>query len=244
METKLDTATLEDQWYVTQHDQMTLVYDLWAEHGQLAFVLTNNGDNPVYVDWNRSHFIFNGVSYEYWYDEEQNRSFYSTTSSSSGTHFAVAFLNALQGYPTYPTTYRKNTESGSIKFKPKRIIEIPPHSAIYVSKFSITKDLYHTCDFHMKYKSANKSESVSFTKQTSPVTFRNYLTYSSTPEFTSTSMIDDGFYVANIHNMNLKVFNGKQESADYCTVDGQKASRTYFTMPYKKADSFFLKRLK
>ncbi|MEP6793100.1 MAG: hypothetical protein ABJB16_02150 [Saprospiraceae bacterium] len=243
LETKSEDTSITDTRCTFTNTDVLIEYNFWENGGQLSFMITNNHDTPLYIDWDRSHFIFNGISYEYWYDEEVTKSFYSSSTASNGYTIAEAMVTLLTGTST--SGYRsKTTQTSSSKIRPKQILELPPHSSIFVSKFSITKDPYYTCDFSMRYVANSKSKSLNFTKDNSPISFRNYLTYATNASFSQPLTADNSFYVGSVSNMNQKVFFGKQQSEKYCLVNGKKMLRTFYGYPYKKTSAFYILKYK
>ena len=247
LEISSSDAKLEKDSYVFENSDLQINYNFWAQGGQVSFFIINKLDAPIYIDWDKSHFIYNGTSYEYWYDAEETNSFYSSASSASSYTFADAMLNIFGGsaYGNSQSTTsaygRKVAVAASTKSKPKKIIQIPPKSLIIVSKFSISKTAFYNCDFNIKHTDLRTPNTKTFGKEDSPLAFRNYLTYSAKETFEQNKTIDNEFYISSISFMSEKLFLGKSSRRNDCDVNGAKIYGSNYSRPYKKPNSFYLK---
>lgn len=246
LETTSPDAKLENDNYVFENSELIIKYNLWTYGGKVSFLITNKTEQPIYIDWNKSHFIYNGASYEYWYDSEEAKSFYTSSSISGNETFTNAIVNVFggSGYGTERSTtigYKQtNTVATNSKYKPKQIIHIPPNSSIFVSKFSISNREYFSCEFPFRYSSSKNPVSKTFTKESSPLLFRNYLTYSVNDNFEQSKVVNNEFYISSVINMNQTVFKGKQMKEKYCSKSGSKLTKYFYQYPYKKPNAFFV----
>lgn len=59
-----DTGTmntkLSDSTWVFENDSVKITYDFWKVKGVMSFDVFNKLDNPIYIDWKSSSFIYNG----------------------------------------------------------------------------------------------------------------------------------------------------------------------------------------
>lgn len=247
LETSSPDAKLENDSYVYENSDLRLNYNFWASGGRISFLITNKTDDPIYLDWNKSHLIYNGISYEYWYDEEETNSFYSEASTASSNTFADEIVNIFgsSAYGNSKSTTSNHAQKvavlASSKFKPKKVIQIPPKCAIKVTKFSISKSPYFNCDFNLSHTSSKTPITKNFTKNNSPLTFRNYLTYSSKESFDQNKTIDNEFYITTISFMNKNLFLGKSFKQNECDVNGTNIYAIYDSIPFEKPNSFYIK---
>jgi hypothetical protein len=247
LETSSPDTKMEKDNYVFENSEIKINYNFWTNGGQISFILTNKTDEPLYLDWNKSHFIYNGISYEYWYDAEETKSFYSSSTSSTSETFADTRVNVIDvtaygsGRSSTSAFNKKMSLVASNKYKPKQIIHIPPKSSILVSKFSISKSPFYTCDFPFKMSLSKTPTTKTFTKENSPLTFRNYLTYSAKENFEQTKIVNNEFYISSVSNMYLYVFQGKPRKEKYCKQSGYVMTKQVYPYPYKKPNAFFIK---
>jgi hypothetical protein len=68
---------------IFENSDVKVSYDFWTNGGKVDFLIFNKLNAPIYVDWDKSHLIYNGVAYEYWYDSQQASSMISSTSTGS-----------------------------------------------------------------------------------------------------------------------------------------------------------------
>ncbi|MBK7957734.1 MAG: hypothetical protein IPK03_06195 [Bacteroidetes bacterium] len=243
LETKSPEVKLENNAYIFENPDLLINYDFWAMGGQVSFSITNKLDIPIYIDWDHSHLINNGISYEYWYDEEVSRTTYRSSTSSAGVS-ALSVIAAAYGYPQ--SNYRYSATSGSMASqskKTKQIIQLPPKSTIQVSKFAISRSVYFDCDFNLSHKSLKQSDSKTFGLEVSPVTFRNFLSYSTSEKSEADKLIDNKFYISMATFASKIKFAGKMSAkANACNISGRKSRYAFEKIsPYKKPNAFFLR---
>lgn len=122
----------------------------------------------------------------------------------------------------------------------EQITFIPPRTAITMSKFNISPSI-HIKDANEKvvrksYKKrgTTKVHEVAFTKENSPVSFRNFLTLSLKHDFSEEFYVDHQFWVSQSIKMAKKQYEGMSvlvEDADAIYVD--------YAYPYRKPNVYF-----
>ena len=223
---------IKDDVLISGNEDVQVSYNFWSFGGSIAFTIENKTNKPIFLDWDKCHFIIGGFSYEYWYDIEEN------------TQYAIAKSISQSGFSSSYSYYNSfwNTKTSSIttiqKSKPKRILQIPSKSSIYVKKFSILNKPYFTCDFNFKGSSQHLS-SKEFTRTDSPINFRNYLTYSFDKDCDSSKVIDDGFYISKVSNMSKKLFNGESKTTKNCDIKGNSVDKQTFEFPQYGPNKFY-----
>lgn len=246
---------LENDKYIYENKDVKITFDFWSDGGSVSFFMYNKLDQPIYIDWDKSHLIYNGTSYEYWYDSEEIKSFYNSTSQINSNSYGNSITNIItDGTTTNGISASQNSKStfGNktsfalvTKSTPKKIIHIPSKSGVFVSKFSISKSPYFNCDFNLKTNMSKKDiKTKTFSKDESPLNFRNYITYSLKESFEESKIVDNEFYISAIQNMNLFTFQGEQEYVKYCLSNGMKASKFQYSYPFKKPNRFYINTLK
>lgn len=238
---------LEKNSYVFKNQDLSISYNFWEIGGTVSFVISNNLDSAIYIDWDKSHLIYNGISYEYWNDSEETSAVYSSASSTSTSTLTNTMANILGG-GLYGSSNSRTSTSGkkvsllaASKSRSKRIIHVPPKSSIIVSKFSIRSTPFYDCNFNLKNTGVRSPNTRTFGKSETPVTFRNYLTYSIKENFEKIKTVDNEFYISSISFMTEKLFLGSTTKAKDCDINGKKLSGSGYTMPYQKPTAFYLK---
>jgi hypothetical protein len=231
MEIDSNEVIKSDSTFSYSNDDLIINYNFWSENGIISINIYNKSENPIYIDWNRSHLIFNELSMEYW-NEAEDTQLITEVSQSTFLSGNNAFL--------------KKSVNLSSSISPKKIIHLPPQSYIHIAKYLISTSPYWTCDYNLKYKKSKIVNTKKFTSKNSPIVFRNYLTYSSNEEFDSLKIIDNDFYVNTMHFMKEKFFLGKEKTINSCDLSGhfnkvrirervyEKPNRYYYTLKRKK----------
>jgi len=229
-----------------ENKDVKITYNFWSNGGQVYFKLTNKTDAELYVDWDKSHLIYNGISYEYWNDVEEINSFYASLSTTSSNTFSDAtvniFGNSASGYAssTGSSLGKKIASMSTTKVKPKKVIFLPAKSSVVVSKFTINKSPYYNCDYNLKVMKSKSSKTVSFTKENSPLEFRNQIFYSTDDKFNNKVSVDNCFYISSVSFMSEKTFKGKLSTEKECNIEGSKTETSYSEYPFKKPSTFYI----
>lgn len=211
-----------------ENDTVKITYSFWQKDGTIAYSILNKLNTPIYIDWKKSSYVGNGVKADYWVDE--------TITKTTGYHSS----NTFTGYGYYGLLGVSSTVSSfsSRSLKPERITFIAPHSNYIGSKFT----LFPRGDNKLKTDAStgailnpitHKEVSITyeeFSKENTPLSFRNFLTISMTEDFGKEYYIDNGFYVSKISEMNKSVFLGRANQ------DHGKA----FEMPFKAPSLFYI----
>lgn len=58
--------TMMDSAFVYHNDDVAIGYHLWANGGVMDYYVHNKTDKPIYINWDRSHFILNKLSRDYY----------------------------------------------------------------------------------------------------------------------------------------------------------------------------------
>jgi hypothetical protein len=227
-ETKAVNSELQNECYIYENDSLKITYTFWAQNGVLAFALYNKLDKPIYLDWKKSAYINNTIKLNYWNDEMQS----STISYGNYSY---------NGPDLRPGQISGNTKniSATNTVKPERISFIPPKSNLYKSQFNLLPfpiSLNTDASFSEEVLNSNtvvktKVFTTNYTKENTPLTFRNYLTFSYSEDFKTEFYIDNEFYVESIKEMNFKHF----EKTSY--DKNMNETKSY---PFKKLNAFYL----
>jgi hypothetical protein len=157
------------------------------------------------VDWKKSSYIDNSVKLNYWVDEEKTKGL-----SSYGSYYYDGPL-LKPGYAISST----GSASISSTVKVERVTFIPPSSNYYRSQFFIlpinffnldTKTGFDEVPRNDKPKKKTKVYKASFTKEKSPLVFRNFLTFSFSEDFETEFYVDNEFFIQQILEMDERHF--------------------------------------
>ena len=113
-------------------------------------------------------------------------------------------------------------------------MHVPPQSAITVNSFTFWESAYATCDFNYREKRKGNLNSAEFTKDNSPLVFRNYVEYAFEDSPSAVKKLDHPFHVSKIHLLSTKEYFGKSIRTTYCNPNGDKIANISSERPYKK----------
>ena len=235
--------TNKDGFYIYENDSLKITYSFWKNKGLMTFSIYNKMNKPLYIDWKKSSYVANSVKLNYWIDEEKNQTF-----SSYGSYFD----NGPLLRPSYAVSATAGASITS-KVKVERITFIPPASYYYRSQFFIlpisfykidTKSGFEEVPRNDKPKKMTKVYKADFTKENSPLVFRNFLTFSTTENSETEFYIDNEFYIDEVLEMDRRHF--EQLRRDYTRKVGKwyisdaSGNQILFT-EFKKHTSFYLR---
>jgi hypothetical protein len=195
-----------------QNDTIQIGYVFWAEGGVLGLYIHNNLDKPLYIDWRKCSFITGLQKHDYWNDNvtvEQKGNVKGGT-----TAFGFGALISKTSFSSSSVTQISKEE---------RITFIPPGTTIeriffkiinkpIVIKDGIEKDILLTIQ---KNKVNIHLLSKDYSKETSPFTFRSFLTYSTNDNFASEVYVNNLFYVSHVLQLSGMAFDWVEGGRDF-----------------------------
>ena len=222
------------EYFVYENDTLKITYSFWASRGVMSFKIFNKLNMPIYIDWRKSSFINDSDKINYW-DDDITRTSTARYEGSSIYHryaYRGPYLSGLIGV---------TRTSGQVESKKERVTFIPPKSNYFRSSFHLLNDIHYVINKTDNVKVVPRSDNpkrttkvyaMTFTRETTPFLFRNFITYSTTEAFSNEYYVDNEFYVKSIVEMRDKHFSGKtiQSTEDYILYD----------TPFLKSSSFYL----
>lgn len=229
-QTQSNTVNVKGDHVVSyENDHCRVSYDLWSDHGDAGFTFYNKTNEVIRLQLDESFYVMNGVAYDYF----QNRTFISGSnaaiSQSAGTGFgSYGIINAFSSTVV-------DSKTNSMEVTEVKVIAIPPKTAKRISEFDITRSLYRDCDL-LKYPSARKVITKSFTSENSPLKFYNTISYTLGSSDLRQKITND-FYVTGITNYPEKELM-KSVHTKFC---GEKDAMQKKKMTGISPDKFYLK---
>lgn len=187
---------------VYENDSISIIYSFWGEDGRFSFAFVNKLNVPLYIDWKKCSFIKNGSKLDYWQEGSTNKGVVLGSTVQQNPN--EIFLNNLS------LVYSKVEENERITF-------IPPKSSIYRITYKIQDTPIVLSDTasntYIAGKKKNKmnllTSSETFCKTNSPITLRNFITYSLSESFDQMIYVDNSFHVYNLYEVRLESFEKK-----------------------------------
>ncbi len=235
IETQCESTNGDTNFHLFKENGIEIIYSFWVENGLMSFIIYNNSDKPIYVDWYKSAFIYNGARLTYWEDKEtrvtKGQSANLSLNDAPVKTLYSPFKSASLGVGVF--------EGVTVVSKEERITFIPPKSRFVKNTYRLAYK-----PFNMKgaiVEDVNRNDKPNKTTQVktkiyrrdeSPLLFRNYLTWSFTEDFKNEYHIDNEFWIKQIKSMSKKHFKGKVASV----TDG----KYIYDMPYASPKNFYV----
>jgi hypothetical protein len=238
--TNSSVETDADGFYVYENDSLKITYSFWNAKGLMTFSIFNKLDKPLYIDWKKSSYIDNSVKLNYWVDEEKTKGL-----SAYGSYYYDGPLLK----PGYAIS-SKGGASISSTVKVERITFIPPSSNYYRSQFYIlpinffkldTKTEFDEVPRKDKPKKKTKVYKATFTKEKSPLVFRNFLTFSLSEDFVTEFYVDNEFYIQQVLEMDKRHFEQYRYDDDGKWYIKDENGNPILFSDFQSPSSFYLK---
>jgi len=250
VETKANNASkMNDNSVTFENDSIRVTYDLWSESGIMFYSVYNKTNMPLYIDWKRSAYV------------EENRIFpYYNNRSVAETQY----IPTVNGNTVVMTPRATTVSEERITFIPPRTLVTNPitwkifsggmstyssknKDRIRIETVDLKNDKNATLDEAPKtYTKGNKGTSKvyskTFTKDQSPLLFRNYISYSAYEDFRKESHLETEFYISKLSEMDTRQFNGKGTPGTTVVRKGTKVSTKktiFWQYPYRVGDAFY-----
>lgn len=228
---------------VYENEDCKIMYNLWSEDGNAGFVMQNKTENDLFLILSQTFFIKNGTAFDYFKNREySNTETVGATSSVavSGTAYGLTniwglWYNASKA-ATVGTTKNKGYSS-TVTTKEVPVVCIPAYSSKFIKEYSISDRLIKNCNKRQAYPK-KKSTPVTFTKEDTPLVFKNRISYSLYENGDNLKQIENEFWVSEVINYTEKEALEKKE---YKECEGDFAETIYvFKMasPKKFYNSF------
>ena len=184
---------LRDGYPVYDDGTMAVAYDFWGNGGQAGCLITNNGEENIYVDLAETFFVKNGLS-----DPCYKERTYTVTSASTVEANAVALssASATVSAPFYNYIYDfagtvgvglsdargvmrgvSSSASNSVSVAEQQIVVIPPGTAAFIGGHSILSGNYYTNRGSRQDPGSKKKDETEFSTDNSPLKFGNVIAY-------------------------------------------------------------------
>lgn len=192
------TVHNEDRELVYENDTLRIIYDFYSENGNILFRILNKSDLPLYVHWNQSSYIFGSSYLNYWQDRSVTNGYVYTQWFNWDDYFSNRgnYLFLVTKRDEAVTFLPPKAELGQVEFLVK------PGNAYAPSE--LRRNISNRQLTASEYSKNKKISSYSFTKETSPIQFRNYLTFSTDPEGKNRFTLDHAFYAPTVVEAPLK----------------------------------------
>jgi len=187
-----DLEKNEKNEFVVENDSLKLVYNFYGWNLGVSISIQNKLNVPVYIDWQRSALIVNETTYSYAPGEMRIDGKIQGSSYNSGYSGYGVTDASLHASASLPSTIDFMPPRSSLTKTPliltRRYLSGIPDSALHKTKYTPVKGVT------VSVKEA------SFTRATSPLRFRSFITYMVAEPGSRPLTIEHSFYVSGIMN--------------------------------------------
>lgn len=190
----------DNGYFITEVDSLDIIHSFQGENAPIMITIFNKSKQPVYVDWNRSAIIIDGVANSY----------------------CGSVLPPISGSANRNTDFIINSNDPNVTVSlPENISFIPPLSQINYQTVSLTNFGFEEINNkeYQNKKMGDRNGYVSnvkvlnFSILDSPLKFRSYITLLKNPA--SSLIVDEEFYLSNLiktksvspSNMHMSIFD-------------------------------------
>lgn len=202
---------------INQDDNISVEFDFWKNNGDGSILIFNKSDKEVFVDLGRSHLVKNDIAYTYYPAVEVES---STQLAATGMYLKINLMAP--------------TNVSSLAQLEVRIICIPPKSGKIIPGPRLATKLFDDYDL---FPGKEEEITVEYTRDNSPLKFRNIVTYSFEEGFEEFDVLDAEFWVSEIGNYRSEEFVNT-----YHVIKPEGKAKTYAeNYRIKAPDSFYIR---
>lgn len=248
-EVKGDNVMKMDDCLLFNDGDCSVMYNFWSKGGLVDFIIVNNTDSIMYIDMEKSFFVRNGLSYDYFENTAyvtgsgNYSSSYSLGSLNMNGFSSIFFFNnnVYSGKSNSDVNVAVSSNAGPSKYKfqvkqERPVLLIPPYGAKLISKFVLWSGDPYSDDICERDLIPKDSIFHSYFIQNSPLVFSNFITYS-VGESGKPNHINNMFYVSAIINFNGALVNVEEKFL----CEGESYPRTVSYMKGESPDRFYVK---
>ena len=236
---KSDNVAMEDDKFSDENSDCKITYNMWAEGGDLSFMLYNKTDKNIYLIMPKSSFILNGIANDYYNETTMSE---SMSISAQGTYYKNYSLKPGLWNPLF-TSRTAGITTGIMSqktksTKEKEVICIPPKSAKIIQGFNLLNVVYKDCENTQENYPKTTSTLIDYTQDSSPLTFRNRVAYSFDEKGEDIHFIDHSFWLASVQNYSEKAAKTSMKFVECESTYEQEKKVFIIDAPFKFYNSY------
>lgn len=211
----------DNSFLVYENKDCRILYNLWQEKGNAGFIFQNKTDKDIFLIMPKTFFIKNGLAKDYFLNREistfRTDETVANHSVLSANYFGSAdILTFANSYNVYTTanktsnllaTKNSNTTKTDSSFgviqKENKVVCIPGNASKVIQLYLINSTVFQDCEADNVYPKY-KSKSLIYSKEESPIVFRNKIEYSFSESGSDSVVVSNDFWVTEIVNMSEK----------------------------------------
>ncbi len=193
----------------------------------MSFLLWNKTDLPIYVDWKKSAMINTGKRLSYYTNKDVSNY------KAYGVNYGLEWLDIFNEY--YATTSNTKVTHQSL-VRGERVSFIPPKSYITQAFYNLTANIYFDINDRNTEEDVINFCKVYVSRSNQEISFRNFITYSFTENFSTENYVDNEFHINKVVTMRKELFSYKDRNGFHAN-DWEKPSR-FFIQDLKWQDVY------
>lgn len=237
---KSDSMQTTHKGIVFANEDCEIVYDLWAESGSLDFAFVNKTNEDIHIDLASSFFIRNNIAYDYFSGKEYTTSYSVAVATSASVIESYQKFNYLNSeWNSAAIKFGESVGVGhskSVSQREQPIVCVPANSIKIIPSFVVSDYVYLDCDDKKFNKPRQNSATLNYTKENSPLKFRNRIVYRKGVN-SEKVVVDNDFWVSSLTNYSRKGVVAKKEIKS-CISDFAPATIKYY-FKIQSSDKFY-----
>ena len=212
-----DNVQLANGVLQSENEDCRITYNLWSEGGNLSFMIHNKSDKDMYIVMPQSFFILNGVANDYYSQSHYSRSVTNAIGGtiSNGINVSGYLTNGNLWYPSRIsrqfTAISGVSSTITLGTTEMELVCVPPKSAKFINGFNISDHVYKDCENKQQNYPKTTSNVVRYTKEDTPVSFRNRIAYTFDKNLTDVRYVDHSFWLTSLQNYSQKAATSIQK---------------------------------
>lgn len=182
---KSSSLKMKENALIYENKDLKIAYNLWAEKGTVGFIAMNKTEKDLFIDLKQTFFILNGKANDYYLNREYTNKTITESTISQSFFSTTGYFPSRYYTPTATSAASKLIKGTSqeTSLKEKDIICIPANSYKEIKEYNITRNIQQTCDKRKDFP-RHKQIIASYTESSSPIKFKNRISYSFDKECT------------------------------------------------------------
>lgn len=235
---KSDDVKMSDNSLVYENEDCKISYNLWSEYGNPGFVIYNKTDRDLFIILPQSFYIENGVAFDYYENKITEKSVDVSKNESASLGFLVPFTAQNEIYRANDYNYKRGNRvnfGSKVSFVESPILCIPTKSSKSFSKYKLKNHYEESCESKLNHPKRKVILS-QFNEESTPLKFRNRISYAFDKEGNNLKSIDNSFWLSDIINYSKKGATTVQKTKNCKTSFEEKV----YVFTISAPDKFFI----
>lgn len=240
-----------ENYIIFENKDCMVYYNLWGDGGNMSYIIYNKTDSCIYLNMDKSFFIKNDYAYDMY--DPNVYSFSRSVNKSSGNSYGESRSNAISvnGKLLYPfnfsglngslkssvVNYSQNSENIQIGSTNttyvinEKNICIPPKAMKSITGYVIELTKYNCF--------SDKNKRKEFTRENSPLVFRNVIEYSFEENSKLSYIISNDFWLSKIEEYSDRKLEESNKNSSHYSVRKNKIVKSPIYLE-EQANKFYI----